>query len=167
MTLVTPWPQPLSMASVISRVPSRRLMARFMSAAIRAPRASDSWASSLPMDHRMMLGWLRSRRTIRSSWSMASGSTDMRRVSSMTSMPRRSQASRRAVAGGLWAARQALEPMVLSRSTRKACSRSGTATPTPAWSWWLQVPFSFTDLSLRKKPVCGSKRMLRTPKGVS
>ena len=30
--------------------------------------------------------------------------------------------------------------------------------PTPAWSWWLQVPFTLTALPLRKKPFAASKR---------
>src|SRR5579875_1917460 len=39
--------------------------------------------------------------------------------------------------------------------------------PTPAWSWWLQVPLILTGLPLRKKPLSGSKRIVRMPKGVS
>ena len=40
---------------------------------------------------------------------------------------------------------------------------SGTATPTPAWSWWMQTPWIFTGLSLRKKPWSGSNRWVRKP----
>ena len=58
-----------------------------------------------------------------------------RRFSSMTIMPRRSQASSNSGVGGLCEVRMALQPISFSRSTRKYCNASGMAAPTPAWSW--------------------------------
>src|SRR5258706_398647 len=40
------------------------------------------------------------------------------------------------------------------------------AMPTPAKSWWLQVPLILTGLPFREKPLSASKRMVLTPKSV-
>jgi hypothetical protein len=100
-----PSPKPESMAAMTRRVGSRRLTSRFMVVATLAPRAVPCCGSSLPIDHRITDGWLRSRRTRRSSSSSEVGSLDIRRVSSMTRMPRRSQASSSSGVGGLCEAR--------------------------------------------------------------
>ena len=50
------------------------------------------------------------------------------------------QASTHSGVGILCEVRTALQPIPCNTAMRKACSRSGSAAPTPAWSWWLQVP---------------------------
>ena len=94
-------PQPKSIASVISRVPSSLLTSRFMVSAMRPPGAVTSCGSSLPMHQRKTDGRLRSRRTMLSSSDRAVGSELIRLVSSSTSMPSRSQASSSDGDGGL------------------------------------------------------------------
>ena len=66
-------------------------------------------------------------------------------------------------AGALCAKRIALTPISFSWRRRNSQIESGTATPTPAWSWWIATPCSFSGWSLRKKPLSASKRMLRKP----
>ena len=89
------------------------------------------------------------------------------RVSSSTSMPSSSQASSSSGVGGLCDVRSALQPISCSLRTRKCCTASGSATPTPAWSWWLHVPFTLTGLPFRKKPCSASNLRSRMPKRVS
>ena len=43
------------------------------------------------------------------------------------------------------------------------CRASGTATPTPAKSWWLAAPRILVGTSLRRKPVLASQCVLRNP----
>ena len=89
----------------------------------------------------------------------------MWRVSHIIIMPMRSQAATHSGVGMLCEVRTALQPMPCSTPTRNACSWSGSAAPTPAWSWWLQVPWIFRDLPLRKKPRPGSNAAVRMPNG--
>ena len=69
------------------------------------PASPGSSNSSLARDQMATLAWLRSRRTRRSSRSRLAASLPSRRLSSITSMPRRSQASSSSGVGGLWAVR--------------------------------------------------------------
>jgi hypothetical protein len=71
---------------------------------------------------------------------MPSGLELICRVSHIIIMPMRSQASTHSGVGILCEVRTALQPISRSTPSRNHCSRSGNAAPTPAWSWWLQVP---------------------------
>ena len=75
------------------------------------------------------------------------------RVSSSTSIPSSSQASSSSGVGGLCDVRNALQPISCSFRTRYGCTASGRATPTPAWSWWLQVPFTFTGVAVQEEAL--------------
>jgi len=80
---------------------SRRLMSACIVAAERLPDGVP-WVvnSSLASDQMATLAWLRSRRTSRSRRSRLAASLPSRRLSSMTSMPTRSAASRSSGVGG-------------------------------------------------------------------
>ncbi len=101
---------------------------------------------------RTRAGWLRSRRTSR----LELGSALRRWRTSSASRPAPAcRAGRRRRAAPAWAdcatCGRRSTPIALSRSTRYACSRSGSAEPTPAWSWWLQVPLSSTALAVEEE----------------
>ncbi|PAV93618.1 hypothetical protein WR25_15735 [Diploscapter pachys] len=81
----------------------------------------------------------------------------------MTRNPIRSHSCRKAVAGALCEQRIALQPSSFIRSSRHISSVSGTAVPTPAWSRCRHTPFSLTCVSLRKRPLSASKRIVRKP----
>ena len=82
------------------------------------------------------------------------------RFSSMTNMPRRSQAE--AVPAWVDCAerRYALLPISFSRAMRKYCSRSGRATPTPAWSPVVAGALMTYGLPLRRNLCPRSERHL-------
>ena len=66
---------------------------------------------------------------------MFAESLPISRLSSMTNMPSRSQASSNSGVGGLCDMRYALQPNSFNFFTRNSCNASGMAAPTPAWSW--------------------------------
>lgn len=74
-----------------------------------------------------------------------------------------SHSSRSAGVGGLCAVRQALAPICLMRHTRYVCRASGTATPTPAKSWWLANPLTFVGTPFRSSPFAASHAIERMP----
>ena len=129
-----PFPHSRFTGWVMSRDGSSRRSSRFIAAQIRAPGSVPCSGSSLPVDQNTTLGWFRSRRIIRSNWLRPSGEDENMRVSSRTTMPSRSQASSNSGVGALCEVRYPFEPISLSFSMRKYCSRSGKALPTPAWS---------------------------------
>jgi hypothetical protein len=118
-----------------SREPSYLVDTAFMAVRIRRPRSVDAVPSSLPIDHMKTLGWLRSRRTRFSNWERPSGFDDIMRVSSNTSIPSSSAAFSNSGVGGLCEVRSELQPISCSFRMRKYCTASGSAAPTPAWSW--------------------------------
>ena len=72
----------------------------------------------------------------------------------MTSMPRWSQASSNSGVGGLCEVRQALQPISLSvRMPEILPPRRAGPRQRPAWSWWLQVPLSFTGQAVEQKAL--------------
>ena len=113
-------PQPPLIAAVESRDGSSFRCKRFIDATIFAPRADPCSASSLPSDQITTLGWLRSRLISRSNSLIPSGFDDIIRVSSITSMPIRSHASRNSGVGGLCDVLHPFEPIHFSRSRRYA-----------------------------------------------
>ena len=117
------------------REPSCMVVTAFISVTMRMPFSVAAAPSSLPSDHMKTLGWLRSRRTRSASCARPSGFDDIMRVSSNTSMPSSSAAFNSSGVGGLCDVRSALQPISCSLRTRKYCTASGSAAPTPAWSW--------------------------------
>ena len=159
---------PLLEATVMRRVGSKRWQYSRIVAAMRVPLSFHSMPhSSLPTLQRMMHGWLRSRSIIRFSRRVCSSLTPVRRFSSITRMPRLSQASSISGVIGLWEERQALQPNFFSSFSRYTCRASGMPAPTPGWSWCMFTPFSFRGCPFRRKPLSASKRMSRIPIGVA
>jgi len=104
------WPssfssQPKFIAPVTARESSSACTRAAMVSAVRLPFSVACSGSSLNTDQRITEGWLRSRRTMVSSWASPSAELLNQRVSSITSIPRASQASSSSGAGGLWALR--------------------------------------------------------------
>lgn len=83
-----------------------------------SPVSVDETISSLPIDHRKTLGWLRWHRIMFSNWERPCGFDDSIRVSASTSMPSSSQASSSSGVGGLCEVRSALHPISCSFLTR-------------------------------------------------
>jgi len=73
----------------------------------------------------MTLGWLRSRRIILASWPSCSGLGPMRRFSSSTSRPRRSQASRNSGVGGFVRATVGVHANLLQPGNAEGLQRVG------------------------------------------
>ena len=159
---------PLLDATVIRRVGSKRWQYSRMDSAMRVPNSFHSSPhSSFPTLQRMIDGWFLSRRIMRPRRSVCSLLMPVRRFSSMTRIPRPSQMSSRAGVIGLWLERYALHPNFFSCMSLHSWSASGMPLPTPAWSWCMFTPLSFTTLPLRRKPRSLSNSICLMPVVVS
>ncbi len=160
---------------VTGRVGSSARTCSASSRARIAPCGVPTSTISLPIEYMMTLGWLTSLATIdsRSDRHHCSKSRDGSKVvlprchwskaSSITSIPRRSQASSMAGEAGLWAARMALNPASLRSWMRRSSARAIDAAPSGPLSLWMQAPRSSTGSPLIRSPFRGSTVTVRMP----
>ncbi len=90
----------------------------------------------------------------------------MSKVSSITSMPRRSHAASIARLIGWCALRSALKPASFSFSTRRSSARAIVALPRTPLSWWMHAPRRSTGSPLMRSPRSASTAMVRMPNSV-